>query len=205
MLSQLSASSGRRREKRGMSDHTSGRMTRRTRPEPVRWRSSASWRSARRRSVRRAKPGGMRAPLRLSGTPTAITPVTRSSCSATRRAVMPPPHVPKSTSGTSASAGATASAVSRTSSTNAPDSTRRSRSKNGSSGQRPAGLAEPARVDAHGAVARRGEAVGHAHEHAVDAHARQHAAGEQHGHADAAGPRARARRRRARRRRPRSA
>ena len=159
-------------------------MTRRTRPEPVRCRSSASWRSARRRSVRRAKPGGMRAPLRLSGTPTAITPVTRSSCSATRSAVMPPPQVPKSTSGTPASAGATASAVSRTSSTNAPDSTRRRRSKNGSSGSVPAGLAEPARIDAHDAVPGRGEAIGHAHEHAVDAHARQHAAGQQQRHAD---------------------
>ena len=36
------------------------------------------------------------------------------------------------------------------------------------------------RIDAHDAVPGRGEAVGHAHEHAVDAHARQHAAGEQH-------------------------
>ena len=46
--------------------------------------------------------------------------------------------------------------------------------------QRPAGLAEAVRIDAHDAVPGRGEAVGHAHEHAVDAHARQHAAGQEH-------------------------
>ena len=183
MLSQLSASPGSRFEKRGRSDHTSGLITRRTRPEPVRCRSWASWRSARRRSVRRAKPGGMRAPLRLSGTPTAITPVTRSSTSATRRAVIPPPQVPKSTSGMSASAGATASAVRRTSSTNAPDSTRRRRAKNGS-GQHPGRLSEALGVDAHDAVTGGREAVRHAHEHPVDTHAREHAAGEQDRHAD---------------------
>ena len=68
-------------------------------------------------------------------------------------------------------------------------------------GEPAAGLAEPAGIDAHRAVARRGEPIGHAHEHAVDAHARQHAAGQQQRHAPAAGLRARARPRRARRRR----
>ena len=47
-------------------------------------------------------------------------------------------------------------------------------------GQRASRLPEPARIDAHRAVARRGQAIGHAHEHAVDPHAGQHAARQQH-------------------------